>query len=59
MQAEESAEAVRQDVLLGRNVGVDATPAFFVNGQRVSAAGLDAAVERIVSAGDSRPGGVR
>ncbi len=49
MKGEESLERVRRDILLGRNVGVSATPAFYVNRQPVaSAADLESAVERIL-----------
>jgi protein-disulfide isomerase len=53
MKGEEALGRVRRDALLGRNIGVAGTPAFYVNRQSVAgAAELEAAVERIL-------GGVR
>jgi predicted DsbA family dithiol-disulfide isomerase len=49
MKGEEALERVRRDALLGRNIGVAGTPAFYVNRQPVgNAAELEAAVERIL-----------
>jgi protein-disulfide isomerase len=52
MRSEEPADHVRKDMLVGRTAGVEATPAFFVNRELVSAAELEATVEKIL--GDSK-----
>jgi protein-disulfide isomerase len=51
INGELSLERVRQDILLGRTIGVSGTPAFFVNQQPVAtAAELESAIERILLA---------
>ena len=42
-------DLILADMSLGNQLGVDATPTFFVNGNKVSAGGLTLAVEKILS----------
>jgi len=42
-------DMILADMSLGNQLGVDATPTFFVNGNKVSAGGLTLAVEKILS----------
>ena len=52
MQNNAVVEQVRRDVLIGRRVGVDGTPAFFLNQQPIdNPAALEAAVEKALAGG--------
>ena len=42
-------DLILADMSLGNQLGVDATPTFFVNGEKVSTGGLTLAVEKILS----------
>ena len=42
-------DIVVADMSLGNQLGIDATPTFFVNGNKVSTNGLTLAVEKILS----------
>ena len=48
LQSEETEGHVRKDMLVGRTAGVTGTPAFFVNGELVSASALESTVETIL-----------
>ncbi len=57
-RSEESAEAVRKDVLLGRQAGVEGTPALFVNRRPVAVTEeLYSTVEQILGSTQIRAGG--
>lgn len=45
-------DQVLKDLQLGNEIGITATPAFMVNGEKVDASGLQLAVEKIISKGN-------
>lgn len=49
IESQASRSRILSDMNLGNQIGVDATPTFFVNGEKTTAAGLQLAVEKVLS----------